>query len=160
MHFQRPNLPCNQQGERGHYAHARAHRHAPTLPNPEALGPEIEEGAVNQRPLQALLHLTRGGAGPAMAPAPSSYRLPTTLEGCQTNSNLQEQPPLGSAARSSVRKWQDKSKRQSLSPLSLPPSDDYSQSYRREGPLAGEVLKIALTLKTLVIAVWISERSQ
>ena len=34
---------CNQQGKRGHYARARAH----TLPNPEALGPEIEEGAVN-----------------------------------------------------------------------------------------------------------------
>ena len=26
----------------------RAHRHARTLPNPEALGPEIKEGAVNQ----------------------------------------------------------------------------------------------------------------
>ena len=39
---------CNRQGKRGHYTHARAHRHARTLPNPEALGPEIEEGAVNQ----------------------------------------------------------------------------------------------------------------
>ena len=27
---------------------ARAHMHARTLPNPEAIGPEIEEGAVNQ----------------------------------------------------------------------------------------------------------------
>ena len=38
---------CNQQGKRGPYARARAHRHARTLPNPEALGPDIEEGAVN-----------------------------------------------------------------------------------------------------------------
>ena len=38
-------------------------------------------------------------------------------------------------------------------PLSLPPGNDYSQSYRQEGPLAGEVLKIALTAKTLPIAV-------
>ena len=26
----------------------RAHRHAHTLPNPEALGPEIEEGVINR----------------------------------------------------------------------------------------------------------------
>ena len=38
---------CNQQGKRGHYARTRAYRHVRTLPNPEALGPEIEEGAVN-----------------------------------------------------------------------------------------------------------------
>ena len=33
---------CNQQGKGGHYAHTRAHRHARTLPNPDALGPDIE----------------------------------------------------------------------------------------------------------------------
>ena len=60
---------CNQQGKRGHYARAHAHRHARTLPNPEALGPEIEEGAVNRRPLQALFPLPRGGAGPAAGPS-------------------------------------------------------------------------------------------
>ena len=32
----------------GHYAHTRAHRHTRTLPNTAALGPEIEEGAVNR----------------------------------------------------------------------------------------------------------------
>ena len=53
---------------------ARAHRHARTLPNPEVLDPYIEEGAVNRRSLQALFLLPRGGAGPAKAPAPSSYR--------------------------------------------------------------------------------------
>ena len=60
--------------EKGGTMRARAHRHTRTLPNPEALGPYIEEGAVNQRPLQALFLLPRGGAGPATAPAPSSYR--------------------------------------------------------------------------------------
>ena len=59
---------CNQQGKRGHYACARAYRHARTLKNPEALGPEIEEGAVNQRPLQALFPLPWGGAGSAAGP--------------------------------------------------------------------------------------------
>ena len=52
----------------GKYAHARAHSHAHTLPNTEALGPEIEEGAVNRRPLQALFLLPRGGARPAISP--------------------------------------------------------------------------------------------
>ena len=51
---------CNQQGKRGHYARARANRHARTLPNPKAIGPEIEEGAVNQRPLQELFLLSSG----------------------------------------------------------------------------------------------------
>ena len=51
---------CNRQGKRGHYAHARTHRHARTLPNPEALGPEIEEGAVNRCTLQALFLLPQG----------------------------------------------------------------------------------------------------
>ena len=59
-------ISCNQQGKRGPYA--RAHRHWRTLPNPEALGPEIEEGAVNRRPLQALFPLHRGGAGSAAGP--------------------------------------------------------------------------------------------
>ena len=48
--------------------HARAHEHARTLPNPEALGPEIEEGAVNRRPLQAFFLLPQGGARPATGP--------------------------------------------------------------------------------------------
>ena len=56
---------CNQQGKRGPYARAHTHRHARTLPNPEALGPDIEEGAVNRRPLQALFPLPWGGAGSA-----------------------------------------------------------------------------------------------
>ena len=46
----------------------RAHGHTRTLPNIEALGPEIEEGAGNQRPLQALFPLFRGGARPAASP--------------------------------------------------------------------------------------------
>ena len=33
--------------EKGGPTRARAHRHARTLPNPEALGPDIEEGAGN-----------------------------------------------------------------------------------------------------------------
>ena len=65
---------CDLQGKWGHYAHARAHghghghRHGRTLPNPEVLGPEIEEGAVNRRSLQALFLLPRGGARPATGP--------------------------------------------------------------------------------------------
>ena len=51
--------------EKGGTTRACAHRHARTLPNLEALGPEIEEGAVNQRPFQALFPLPRGGARPA-----------------------------------------------------------------------------------------------
>ena len=76
---------CNQQEKRGHYAHAHAFRHARTLPNPEVIGPQIEEGVVNRRPLQALLLLSRGRAGPATAPAPYSYRLRTTWEGGETS---------------------------------------------------------------------------
>ena len=56
---------CDLQEKGGHYAHARAHGQARTLPNPAALGPEIEEGAVNRSPLQALLLLPRGDARPA-----------------------------------------------------------------------------------------------
>ena len=56
---------------------ARTHRHARTLPNPEALGPEIEEGAVNRRPLQALFPLPRGGAGPAAGPGAILLQLRT-----------------------------------------------------------------------------------
>ena len=67
---------CNLQGERGHYAHAHAHAHAHghahghagTLQNPEALVPEIEEGAVNRRLLQALFLLPWGGARTATGP--------------------------------------------------------------------------------------------
>ena len=54
--------------EKGPPTRARAHRHARTLPNPEALGPQIEEGAVNQRPLQVLFPLPRGGAGTTAGP--------------------------------------------------------------------------------------------
>ena len=50
---------------KGGTTRAHAHRHARTLPNPEALVPEIEEGAVNQLPLQALFLLPWGGARPA-----------------------------------------------------------------------------------------------
>ena len=59
---------CNQQGKRGTYTRAHTHRHARTLPNPEALGPEIEEGAVNRSPIQALFPLPWGGAGSAAGP--------------------------------------------------------------------------------------------
>ena len=52
----------------GYYAHACAHGHARTLPNTEALGPEIEEGVVNRRPLQASLLLPRGSARPDTFP--------------------------------------------------------------------------------------------
>ena len=54
--------------KRGHYAHVCAHRHERTNPNPETLGPDIEEGAVNRIPLQALFLLPWGGAGPATGP--------------------------------------------------------------------------------------------
>ena len=39
-----------------------------TLPNTAALGPEIEEGAVNRHPLQVLIPLPRDGAWPAVGP--------------------------------------------------------------------------------------------
>ena len=55
----------------------RVHGLARTLPNLEALGPEIEEGAVNQRPLQALFPLPRGGAGPAAGPGAILLQLRT-----------------------------------------------------------------------------------
>ena len=42
--------------------HARAHSHARTLPNPEALGPEIEEGTVN-KPTDPPLAFPRPGIG-------------------------------------------------------------------------------------------------
>ena len=41
---------------------AHTHRHARTLPNPEALGPEIEEGTVN-RPTEPPLTFSRPGIG-------------------------------------------------------------------------------------------------
>ena len=54
--------------EKGVTTRMRTHRHARTLPNPEALVPEIEEGAVNRRLLQALFLLPWGGARTATGP--------------------------------------------------------------------------------------------
>ena len=117
----------------------RAHRHAYTLPNPEALGPVIEEGAVNRRPLQALFLLLRGGASPATALAPFSYRLLLRWKGGQLtliskNSRRRNWSPdraLGS----------DKAKVNGdlCPPLSFLPGGVYSQSYRWEWPLTGEI---------------------
>ena len=42
----------------------RTHSHARTLPNPVALGLEIEECVVNRHPLQTLFPLPRDGARP------------------------------------------------------------------------------------------------
>ena len=53
---------------KGGTTRTRAHAQARTLPNPEALGPEIEKGAFKQRPLQALFLLPWGGARPATGP--------------------------------------------------------------------------------------------
>ena len=61
-------IDCDLQGKRGHYGHARAKGHKLTLPNPAALGPYIEEGAVNRGPLQALFLLPWGGARPSTGP--------------------------------------------------------------------------------------------
>ena len=47
-------------GERGGYAHARAHARARKLPSPEALSSDIEEGAVNRSPLQVLFFILLG----------------------------------------------------------------------------------------------------
>ena len=54
--------------EKGGPMRARTHTGTRTLPNPEALGPEIEEDAVNRRPLKALFLLPWGGARPATGP--------------------------------------------------------------------------------------------
>ena len=54
----------------------RAHSHARTIPNTEALGPDIDEGAVNQLPLQATFLLPQGGA--LLATGPSAISLQPT----------------------------------------------------------------------------------
>ena len=46
----------------------RLRTRARNLPIPNALSPDIEEGAVNRRPLQALFLLPWGGAPPATVP--------------------------------------------------------------------------------------------
>ena len=52
------------------------------LPSPEALSPDIEEGGVNRRPLQALFLLLWGGAPPATGPgAILRQNLRTALQG-------------------------------------------------------------------------------
>ena len=52
----------------------RAHTQARNLPSPEALSPNIEEGVVNRRPLQALFLLPQGGARPATGPGAISIK--------------------------------------------------------------------------------------
>ena len=47
---------------------ARARTHRRTFPNTESLGPDIEEGTIRRRPLQALFLLPQGSARPAAAP--------------------------------------------------------------------------------------------
>ena len=69
---------CNKQGKRWPYARAHTHRHARTLPNTEALDPDIEEGAVNRRPLQALFPLPRGGSGSSAGPGAILLQLQIT----------------------------------------------------------------------------------
>ena len=70
---QSSHVCCNRQGKEG-----TTRTRTRTLPNLEVLVPEIEEGAVNRHPLQALFLSPQGGAGPLPAPAPSSYRLRAT----------------------------------------------------------------------------------
>ena len=48
--------------KKGGTTRVRAHRHTRTLPNSEALGPEIEEGVVN-RPTNPLLAFPQTGIG-------------------------------------------------------------------------------------------------
>ena len=62
--------------EKGGTTRTRAHSHARTLPNTEALGPDIEEGAVNRLPLQATFLLPQGGA--LLATGPSAISLQPT----------------------------------------------------------------------------------
>ena len=47
---------------------AHAHSHMHNLPSTEALSPEIEEGAVNRIPLQAVFLLPWGGASTTTGP--------------------------------------------------------------------------------------------
>ena len=98
----------------------RAHRHAHILPNPEELGPEIEESAIIQHPLQALFLLPWGGAGPATALSPSSYILLLRWKGgkltpISKNSRRRDRPP-----DQEFWKWRGESKRRSLSLSFLP----------------------------------------
>ena len=73
-------------------ARARSHRHARTLPNPEALGPEIEEGAVN-RPTEPPLAFPRPGIGLVrIRKINSPY--PTNVSKSIPNSNVDTQTPL------------------------------------------------------------------
>ena len=72
--------PVGEKG--GPRARARTHTRAHTrnLPSPEAFSPDIEEGAVNWRPLQVLFLLGEAH-GPLPTRAPSRYNLRNTLEG-------------------------------------------------------------------------------
>ena len=49
----------------GTYTHAHTHSHARNLPSTDAIGPEIDEGEFNRRPLQATFLILQGGARPA-----------------------------------------------------------------------------------------------
>ena len=68
-----------------------AYSHAHNLPSPEVLSPYIEEGAVTQRPLQALLLFPWGVAWPPTGPGdisihPTEYVRgwsPPEFQGCQ-----------------------------------------------------------------------------
>ena len=59
--------------EKGGPARAHTHKHARTLPNPEALGPEIEEGAVTDAPFRRCSPFLGVAPGPPPAPAPYYY---------------------------------------------------------------------------------------
>ena len=84
----------------------RAHTQARNLPSPEALSPNIEEGVVNRRPLQALFLLPWGGALPATGPgAISNKNLLTMLEGWYYL-KFQGRRPLPSDARSAAARQQ------------------------------------------------------
>ena len=56
------------------HAHTHTHSHARNLPSPEAVIPDIGEGAVNRRSLQELLFLPLGGARPATVPGAISIQ--------------------------------------------------------------------------------------
>ena len=63
-------VTCREKGET-----MRTHAHTHTrAPNPGALGPEIEEGAVNRSPLKALLILPWGGSMPSAGPGAISLQ--------------------------------------------------------------------------------------
>ena len=77
----------------------RAHRHIHTLPHPEALGPEIEEGAVNQCPFQAFLLLPWDGTRPATGPGDIYIQLMGYVGGVGHPKKLQGCSPFLSDAR-------------------------------------------------------------